>query len=426
VTTANDRAATATVILAPGRDRSVRQGHPWVFSGSVARDEGPAGAALARVLTAEGELIGSGFYSSGSRIRVRLVRNDAGPVDRDFFRERIAEALALRARMVPSFTTGYRLLNAEGDFLPGWTVDRFGDTLVSQITSAGLERLRADAYAALRDLVPGVAILQRNRGGMRRREGLSEEDELIAASTPAGAESGGQGGDGADADSSASQDRPAVAAFAEARFTESGLAFTADLTAGQKTGFYCDQRPNRQIAERLANDAKMLDLFAHSGAFTTYALRGGARSVVAVESAARLIERARRHVSDNSLEAERVTWIEGNAFEEVRRMERSFDLIVCDPPPLVRRRADLDAGARAYKDLNRHALLRLAPGGLLLTFSCSAAVDAKLFRQILYAAAVESGRRAVLLEPLAAGPDHPVGVAHLEGEYLKGWLVSAR
>jgi 23S rRNA (cytosine1962-C5)-methyltransferase len=280
--------------------------------------------------------------------------------------------------------------------------------LVSQITSAGLERLRADAYAALRELVPGVAILQRNRGGMRRREGLSEEDELIAGAPIAAV------------------DRPALAEFTEARFTENGLAFTADLSGGHKTGFYCDQRPNRQIAERLAGDAKVLDLFAHSGAFTAYTLRGGARSVLAVESAARLNERARRHVFDNSLDAERVTWVEGNAFDEVRRLERSFDLIACDPPPLVRRRADLDAGARAYKDLNRHALLRLAPGGFLLTFSCSAAVDSRLFRQILYAAAVESGRRVVLLEPLAAGPDHPVGVAHLEGEYLKGWLVSAR
>jgi 23S rRNA (cytosine1962-C5)-methyltransferase len=142
--------------------------------------------------------------------------------------------------------------------------------------------------------------------------------------------------------------------------------------------------------------------------------------------AARLNERARRHLADNALDASRVTWIEGNAFDELRGLDRRFDVIVCDPPPLVRRRADLDAGARAYKDLNRQALLHLAPGGFLLTFSCSAAVDPKLFRQILYAAAVESRRRVVLLEALGAGPDHPIGITHLEGEYLKGWLVAAR
>jgi 23S rRNA (cytosine1962-C5)-methyltransferase len=380
-----------------------------VFSGAVAREEGAADAALARVVDADGELIGIGFWSAGSRIRVRLVRADEGPVGRALFRERIVEALELRRRVVPPATTGYRVLNAEGDFLPGLTVDRFGDTLVTQITSAGLERLRGEAYAALRELVPHTAILQRNRGAMRRREGLAEEDEVIdddAARTALGARD--------------------VQSVAEARFVENGLAFTADLAGGQKTGFYCDQRPSRELVESLARDARVLDLFAHTGAFGAYALRGGARSVIAVESAARLVERARRHVGDNGLDSDRVVWIEGNAFDQVRALESQFDLIVCDPPPLVRRRADLEAGARAYKDLNREALKRLAPGGFLLTWSCSAAVDAKLFRQILFAAAVESGRRVVLLRPLAAGPDHPVAAAHLEGEYLKGWLVSAR
>jgi 23S rRNA (cytosine1962-C5)-methyltransferase len=400
--------SVATVILARERDRSVRQGHPWVFSGAVAREDGADDAALARVLDAQGQLLGTGFWSAGSRIRVRMVRTDDGPVDRELFRERLVEALELRRRVVPPATTGYRVLNAEGDFVPGFVVDRFGDTLVTQITSAGLERLRGEAYAALRELVPCPVILQRNRGAMRRREGLGEEDEVIAdGSRPAA-------------------DPRDVQSVAEARFTENGLSFTADLAGGQKTGFYCDQRPSRELAESLAGEARVLDLFAHSGAFGVYALRGGARSVVAVESAARVLERARRHVADNGLEGGRVTWIEGNAFDQVRALEDAFDLVVCDPPPLVRRRADLDAGARAYKDLNREALKRLAPGGFMMTWSCSAAVDAKLFRQILFAAAVESGRRVVLLRPLAAGPDHPVAAAHLEGEYLKGWLLSAR
>jgi 23S rRNA (cytosine1962-C5)-methyltransferase len=383
------------------------------------------------VLTAEGELVGSGFYSPGSRIRVRLVSGGEAPLDRAWFRERIEQALALRRRVVPAATTGYRILNAEGDFLPGFIVDRFGDTLVSQITCAGLERLRGEAYAALRELVPAAAILQRNRGAMRRREGLGEEDEVIVAASRGNGTASPVAATAAsehlDAESTgAAAARAAVVSVSEARFTENGLAFTADLSSGQKTGFYCDQRPNRELAETLAGGAAVLDLFAHTGAFGAYALRGGARTLTAVESSARLIERARRHVADNGLDAERVTWVEGNAFEEARRLESVFDLIVCDPPPLVRRRADLDAGARAYKDLNRHALLRLAPGGFLLTFTCSAAVDARLFRQILYAAAVESGRRVVLLRPLAAGPDHPIAAAHLEGEYLKGWLVSAR
>ena len=208
------------------------------------------------------------------------------------------------------------------------------------------------------------------------------------------------------------------------------MTFTADLAAGQKTGFYCDQRENRRLAERLAGGRGVLDLFAHSGAFGLYALRGGAERVVHVESSTKLIERGRKHYALNGLETAeaegRVEWVRANVFEELRRRDDRFGMVVCDPPPLVRRRADLAAGARAYKDLNRLALGLLEPGGVLMTFTCSGAVDAKLFRQILFAAAVEARVRLALLAPLAAAPDHPVAVTHPEGEYLHGWLAMAR
>jgi 23S rRNA (cytosine1962-C5)-methyltransferase len=383
-----------TVRLGPGREKPIAQGHPWVFSGAVASEVGAPGA-LARVEAADGSLLGIGFWNSGSRIRVRMLSRVEVAIDRAFFRQRLAVALERRRLFLPPETTGYRVLNAEGDFLPSWTVDRFGDILVSQITSAGLESLRAEAYAALAEFFPATAIVQANDLPVRRREGLETADEVIAG-----------------------------AAVAEAPFTESGLAFIADLAGGQKTGFYCDQRENRRLAETLAADRRVLDLFAHSGAFSLYALRGGAHSVTAVESAARLVARGRRQVAANDFPAERVSWVEENVFEDLRRREETFDLVVCDPPPLVKRRGDLEAGARAYKDLNRLALRRLAPGGLLLTFSCSAAVDARLFRQILFAAAVDAERRVTLLRPLAAGPDHPNDLAHPEGEYLKGWLAA--
>jgi 23S rRNA (cytosine1962-C5)-methyltransferase len=317
--------------------------------------------------------------------------------DEAFFAARLREALGLRAAVVPAATTGYRVLNAEGDGVPGWTVDRYGDVLVSQITVAGLEALRGSCYPALAAAFPGAAILQANSTPARRAEGLPARDEVIAGDPPG-----------------------------EARFTESGLRFTADVAAGQKTGFYLDQRENRRLAERLAGGRSVLDLFAHSGAFGIYAVRGGAGRVVHVESSERLIDRGRSLYADNGLPAGRAEWLRGNVFEELRRRTDRFGMVVCDPPPLVRRRADLDAGARAYKDLNRLALGRLEPGGVLLTFTCSGAVDAKLFRQILFAAAVEAGVRLALLAPLAAAPDHPVAVTHPEGEYLHGWLAMAR
>lgn len=347
---------------------------------------------------AGGRPLGLGFHSPRSQIRVRMLGAGVGAADRSFFAARIAEALALREAVLPPETTGYRLLNAEGDGVPGWTVDRFGGVLVSQITAAGLEAVRGEAYAALSEAIPGVGILQSNDVPVRRAEGLSHEGEEVISGSP-----------------------PALA-----RFTESGLAFTAELSGGQKTGFYCDQRENRRRVEPLAGGRTVLDLFAHTGAFGLYALRGGASRVVLVESSARLIDRGREHVLENGFKDGRDEWVKANVFEDLRQRQETYGLVVCDPPPLVRKRPDLDAAARAYKDLNRLALSRVEPGGFLFTFSCSGAVDAKLFRQIFFAAAVEARVRVDLLEPLAAAPDHPVAITHPQGEYLKGWLARVR
>ena len=263
-----------TVHLKPGREKSVVQGHPWLYSGAIAETEGAEDAPLARVVSADGKPLGTGFWSPRSQIRVRLLTGAGDePVDRAFFAARLAEAIRLRAAVIPGDTTGYRVFNAEGDGVPGWTVDRFGSTLVGQITVAGLEAVRGEAYAALADAFPGYAILQTNSLPARRGEGLRQDDEVIA----------GEPGE-------------------EAAFTESGLAFTADLAGGQKTGFYCDQRENRRLAERLAAGREMLDLFAHTGAFGLYALRGGAARVVHVESAARLVERGERHYRLNGFD----------------------------------------------------------------------------------------------------------------------------
>jgi 23S rRNA (cytosine1962-C5)-methyltransferase len=400
----------------------VREGHPWIFSGAVAAVEHGGAAtgaateagtaveaatggssqagppALARVFDAGGHCLGLGFYSPRSQIRVRMLGQRVERADQAFFAARLREAMALRRAVLPPATTGYRLLNAEGDGVPGWTVDRFGDALVSQVTVAGLEALRGTAYAALAELLPECSVLQLNALPARRGEGLpvGVAGEVIAGTPPA-----------------------------EAPFSESGFALTADLAGGQKTGFYCDQRENRRLVERLAGGRTVLDLFAHSGAFGLYALRGGARHVTHVESSEKLIERGRRHYAANGFEGGAADWVRANVWEYLRHGEARWDLVVCDPPPLVRKRPDLEAAARAYKDLSRLALSRLAPGGMLLSFSCSGAVDAKLFRQILFAAAVEARVRVALLAQLGAAPDHPIAITHPQGEYLKGWLAAA-
>ncbi len=395
-------AAEVRLRLLPGKDKPILEGHPWLFSGAIGAASGPADAPLARVFAADGRPLGLGFYSPRSQIRARMIPSPAGDprpawAGRSFFAERLAEAATLRRAVLPAETTGYRLLNAEGDGVPGWTVDRFADVLVSQITVAGLEALRAEAYAALAEAYPGLPILQVNDLPARRGEGLPLEDEVIAGTPPE-----------------------------EVEFLESGLRFSADLAGGQKTGFYCDQRENRRRVARYAAGRSVLDLFAHTGAFGLYALSGGASRVVHVESSPKAIERGERLYENNGLPADRTEWVRANVFEDLRARTDLYDLVICDPPPLVKKRQDLDAAARAYKDLNRLALKRLSPGGLLFTFSCSGAMDGKLFRQVLFSAAVEAGVRVSLLEPLAAASDHPVSIAHREGEYLKGWMAMVR
>lgn len=383
----------ARIRLRPGREKALLAGHPWLFAGGIASEEGSPEAALARVERADGRPVGIGFYSPRSQVRVRLLTTGDTPVDGRLLAVRLAEAAALRRALVPPDTDGYRILNAEGDGLPGWTVDRFGDVLVSQITVAGLDRLREMAYRELAAAFPDAILFHLGSTAARRGEGLPAEDEVVTGQLPP-----------------------------EVRFRESGLEFVAEI-GGQKTGFYCDQRDNRRLVERLAAGRTVLDLFAHGAAFSIYALRGGAVRATAVESATRLLPVARRALLDNRLDAARFEGVAADVFADLRERTERYELVVCDPPPLVRRRAHLDAGARAYKDVNRLAFARVADGGLMLTFSCSGAVDARLFRQILFAAADEAGVRAQLLAPLAAGADHPVSIYHPEGEYLKGWLV---
>lgn len=391
------------IALSAGRDRPIRDGHPWVFSGAIQAEQGDREAAVAQVFDASGSRLGAGFYSAASQIRVRMLAPDprsdsaTGEVDLAYFEKRLRAADAWRQRLLPAKTTGYRLLNAEGDGLPGWTVDRFGTVFVSQITCAGLERLRDRAYGALSRVFPGAAILHLGDLGARREEGLSTRNEAIAGEVPR-----------------------------EAAFEECGFRFAAELEGGQKTGFYCDQRESRRLVEGMARERRVLDLFSHTGAFSLYALRGRARSVTAVESAGRLNEIARRSVIENHLDPGRTDFVTADVFEDLRERREMYDLVICDPPPLAKRRTHIDKAARAYKDLNRLALSRLAPGGLFLTWSCSGAIDSKLFRQILFAAAVEARVDLALLAPLAAAPDHPVSVFHPQGEYLKGWMAVAQ
>jgi 23S rRNA (cytosine1962-C5)-methyltransferase len=382
------------VRLKPGKEKPVRLGHPWVFSGAIA-DLDPAlePGSIVRVFSAGGEALGSGYANPRCTIAVRMLSSGEEPIDAVFVARRVERAVSLRHALIGEETDAYRLINAEGDGLPGFLVDRYGDVLVVQVLTAGAERLKPWLVDALATQLSPRCIAERSVGAVRREEGLEDSSAILQGEAPT-----------------------------EAVVLENGLEFEVAPGEGQKTGHFCDQRPNRLLVRDLARGRRVLDCFAYSGGFTVHAGAGGAERVTAVESSARFLAAAERNWRRNALPAP-AEFVRADVHDYLRAGGDSFDLLVLDPPALVKRRKDTARGARAYKDVNLWAFRRAAPGALLLTFTCSQHVGAELFRKIVLGAAADAGRRVQMLGHLGPGPDHPVALAHPEGEYLHGLLL---
>jgi 23S rRNA (cytosine1962-C5)-methyltransferase len=381
--------------LKPGKERPLRLGHPWVFSGAIAAlDEGLEAGQIVRVCAASGEVLGWGCVNPRCTIAVRLVSAGDEPLDAACIDRRVERACALRGRLIGSDTDAHRLINGEGDGLPGFIVDRYADVLVVQVLTAGAERLKPWLLASLLARVRPRCVVERSAGAVRREEGLANRAEVLHGEE-----------------------------VAQVVVRENGLGFAVGPGAGQKTGHFCDQRPNRLLLRSLASGRRVLDCFAYTGGFAVHAGAGGAAQVVAVESSARFLDAAAGNWRRNGLPDGACRFVRASAAQWLRGSEESFDLLVLDPPALVKRRKDVARGARAYKDVNVWAMRRAAPGALLLTFTCSQHVGAELFRKIVLGAAGDAGRRARVLGHLGAGPDHPVALAHPEGEYLHGLFL---
>jgi len=393
----------AKLFLRQGRERPVVRGHPWIYSGALERvePEDPGPGADCEVYDRAGSWLASGYLDLRSRIICRVVTRVPGESwNEDLLRSRLTQALALRERILPPETDCLRLVNSEGDGLPGVVVDRYAEGIVLQLTTAGAERIREPLVQMLVEKLDPSFVFENSTGPLRAEEHLGALKQSLL----------GEPG-------------PRVSV------TEHGLRFLVDVLGGQKTGFYLDQRENRKLAACwTAKGARVLNLFAYSGAFSVYAGCAGAGRVVSVETSGEALDLAAENLEAAGLDPEKHPLVKEDAFEylrQARRGDEKFDLIAIDPPPLARRREHLKKAARAYKDINRLALSHLAPGGIMLTFSCSARVDARLFRQIVFAAAYETGRRVRLLQSLGPGPDHPVSIYHPEGEYLTGMLLCA-
>ncbi len=382
--------AMTWVQLHPGRERSVLRRHPWVLSGAVARSAPElAPGDLVEVRSAQGEPLASGDWSPRSQIRVRILRMGKEPADAAFVATRLRAALGWRGgHPALADTDASRLVNVEGDGLPGPVVDRYAAQLVVRVSTAGMLRRLPEIARELETASGAEGALSRPDPAAARREGFDAAPDTLwgaAASEPVG-------------------------------IREGARRYAVDLNEGQKTGFYLDARDARRLVEAHAAGARVLDLFAYTGGFSVAAAQGGARSVTSVDSSAPALALAARNLAPCrdrvALRSERA-----DAFAFARADSDECDLLVVDPPPLARRRGEVPRASRAYKDVLLHTLRRAAPGAQLFVFSCSHHVGADLFRKLVFGASLDAGRSLQVLAELGAPPDHP------EGRYFSGlWL----
>jgi 23S rRNA (cytosine1962-C5)-methyltransferase len=397
----------AELVLQPGKERSLFKRHPWVFDTSVARLAGHARPGdTVTILAADGKPLAKAAYSPQSKIRARAWSFDVDTtIDHAFFKRRIAAAVARRAALPElagqGVNGGLRLIHAESDGLPGVIADQYGDTVVVQLTSAGAEKWRAAIVAGLQKATGCARIYERSDSEVRGLEGLEPATGWLFGEAPAN----------------------------EITIEEHGVTMAVDIVAGHKTGFYLDQRDNRRMLAELSAGKRVLNCFCYTGGFSLQALAGGAQSVLSIDSSQPALDRAAANLALNPrLDPTKAEWRCANVFDELRKLKaagETFDLIVLDPPKFAPSASHAERASRAYKDINLLGFKLLAPGGLLMTYSCSGGIGVELFQKIVAGAALDANRDARIVRRLQGAADHPVDLAFPEGEYLKGLLVQA-
>jgi 23S rRNA (cytosine1962-C5)-methyltransferase len=385
--------------LKPGKEKSLLRRHPWVFDGAIATGSGDAGETV-RIESAEGRFLAWAAYSPQSKIRARVWSFDeAQRMDDSFFRAACARAINARS-LFDIQSNGLRLIHGESDGLPGLVVDRYDDTLVAQFSSCGSERFKAVIVDALLKQTGLTRLYERSDASVRSLEGLPEATGWLAG-----------------------------AGNTEVILTEHDWKLSLDVAVGHKTGFYLDQRDSRhkfsQYTRRMGFK-RVLNCYSYTGGFTVAALAGGAAHVTSIDSSGPALERAAANVALNGFEAGRTSMMDADVNAALRQFLKdgvTFDAIVLDPPKFAPTAAHAERAARAYKDINRLALMLLAPNGALFTYSCSGGISADLFHKIVAGAGLDAGVDAYITERLGGAPDHPMTVTFPEGEYLKGLVL---
>jgi len=387
------------IILKKGREKSLLRKHPWVFSGAIQEVIGnPTAGETVDVVDNHDHFLARAAYSPTSSIRARVwTFNFEDEVNEKFLYEklRIANNYRITNNFLNLYTNTYRLIHAESDGLPGLVVDRYGDLLVLQILSAGIEFWRSEIIDNLVEITKINKIYERSDVEVRKLEGLEQRVGAVH-------------GDNLET---------------EVEICENGLKFLVDVARGQKTGFYIDQRENRKTIQSYVENKEVLNCFSYTGAFSVYALAAGAKHVTSIESSEDANQLAKRNLEINDLLIGRTTLMQSDVFSELRTMRDkalSYDVIILDPPKFAPTTSQVKSAARGYKDINLLAFKLLKPGGKLITFSCSGGVSQNLFQKIIADAALDAGKNAKIIRYLFQGPDHPVALNFPEGAYLKG------
>jgi 23S rRNA (cytosine1962-C5)-methyltransferase len=386
------------VILRKGKEISIRRFHPWIFSGAIQKIDGtPGDGGWVQVLDSQGETLGYGHYQQGS-IAVRMLSFKVEAPSPDFWREKISRALALRraVRLPGETTNAFRLVHAEGDGLPGLIADFYAGVLVVQSHDAGMHLDRTDIAAAFRQVLGEevTAIYYKSQAtlpGKLRDDGV---DTYLFGDPIAGQV-----------------------------IIENGNRFFVDWQAGQKTGFFLDQRENRKLLGELAAGKRLLNTFCYTGGFSVYALNAGAALVHSVDSSQKAIDLTRRNISLNGFDPQHHECFAADTFDFLKEKQHEYDVVILDPPAFAKHREARHQAVRGYQRLNAEAMRTIAPGGLLFTFSCSQVVDRQLFYDTIVSAAIQAGREISVLHHLSQPADHPVSIFHPEGEYLKGLVL---
>jgi len=390
----------AEITLKKGKEKAAIQRHPWIFSGAIDLIKGkPENGDVVKTYAFDGEFLGYGYYNKGSRVAIRLIEWDESQViDKSWYKARLQQALTARKNILNEQTNTCRLVFSEADFLPGLIVDQYANFLSLQILSAGIEKVKTDIVDILKEILNPKGIFDKSDAIARGHEGLTIENGLLWGENPP--------------------------EFLEVK--ENGIRYNINIADGQKSGFYCDQRDNRNILAQYTNGKKVLDCFSYSGGFTLNSLLHGAKKVTSVDSSGLAIETLKQNIHLNQFDEARVTTIQSDVNKQLRAFKEAgelFDVIVLDPPKYAPSRSALDRAARAYKDLNRLGMLLLEKGGLLATFSCSGAVDLETFKQIIAWAALDAGKEVQIIKQFHQPEDHPIRISFPEGEYLKGLLL---